>query len=264
MVGHLPAPTKVPAPLNVDGLTFSFDGISSPVLREVEFVCESGEIYGLFGDNGSGKTTLLNVLTGFLRPERGNVLYYGATPFRHDALTVQRFRGGLARSFQVPALIGDLSVLDNLLLATRLPGESFCSLMRPFDRSCECDAIARAEAALEEFGLVDLRRQPAATLSYGQRRIVSVLLTLLTGSGLVLLDEPFANVHPATVELLMTLLRRETARGKTLLLVEHPPRYIIQLATTAFLLRDGRLRRVTSPDPDALQEAIYRFAYESH
>ncbi len=222
------------------GLSFSVNGRT--VLTGLNFEAEAGRVYGLFGPNGGGKTTLFNVLSGLYRPTAGRLLLYGSEPRRHDPYHVSAHGGGLARTFQVPALADHLSAEENLLLSYRLPGEGFTSLFYRSRGSLQREAEVRREIAehLEMFGLSHKAGAQAGALSYGERRLLTNIGALLTGAGVILLDEPFANVNVRHVAAFKQLLRGVTAAGRTVLLIEHLPDNLLGLADTLLQLRGGR------------------------
>jgi branched-chain amino acid transport system ATP-binding protein len=222
------------------GLSFSVNGRA--ILAGLNFEAEAGRVYGIFGPNGGGKTTLFNVLSGLYRPTAGRVLLYGSEPRRHDPYHVSAHKGGLARTFQVPAVSDHLSVEENLLLSYRLPGEGFASLFYRSRSSLRREAEARREITehLEVFGLSHKAETPAGALSYGERRLLTNIGALLTSTGIVLLDEPFANVNVRHVAVFKRLLRGAAAAGRVVLLIEHLPDNLLGLADTLLQLRGGR------------------------
>lgn len=236
------------ASLRVADVSFGFAKGSKPLLQDINFECYGGTIYGLFGNNGSGKTTLFNLISGFLKASTGEIQYHGQSPPSHDPLTICSFREGLTRTFQVPVLVNELSVYENLLLAFRIPGENFVSLLhrRSKHKDYPSDIIDRVNSLIRDFGLESMRSASASTLSHGYRRIVSNLVALLSESQIVLLDEPFANVADAHIETLEHLLRTEALiRQKCILVIEHSPqRFLDGWVDTVFYLR-GSLRTIS-------------------
>ncbi|MER3602006.1 MAG: ABC transporter ATP-binding protein [Nitrososphaerota archaeon] len=176
----------------------------------------------LIGPNGSGKTTLINVISGFYKPDAGQVLYdsrdiTGWPPHRI-------YRLGLARTFQIPSLFWKLTVLENLLVAEKThPGESFLrALLRSSWRRREEEAAERALRILELLGLGELWDRPAYALSGGQMKLLEIGRALMTGARLLLLDEPVSGVNPTLAhEVFSSLVRLRNELGITFLIVEH-------------------------------------------
>jgi branched-chain amino acid transport system ATP-binding protein len=226
--------------ISATGLSFSVNG--REILAGLNFEADAGRVYGLFGPNGGGKTTFFNVLSGLYRPTAGHLLLYGAEPRRHDPYHISAHGGGLSRTFQVPALADQLSVEEHLLLSYRLPGEGFASLFYRSRSFLRREAEARREIFehLEVFGLSHKARAQAGALSYGERRLLTNIGALLTGAGIILLDEPFANVNVRHVVAFKRLLRAAAAAGRTVILIEHLPDNLLGLADTLLQLRGGR------------------------
>lgn len=251
--------------LRVTDVSFGFAKGATPLLQDINFECHAGTIYGLFGNNGSGKTTLFNLISGFLKASHGEIQYYGQSPSSHDPLTICSFREGLTRTFQVPVLVNELSVYENLLLAFRVPGERFVSLLhrRSKDRDYPSEITDRMNSLTRDFGLESIRSELAGTLSHGYRRIVSNLVALLTESQIVLLDEPFANVADWHIETLERLLRTEALmRQKCILVIEHSPqRFLDGWVDTVFYLKGG-LRTISfSADLERARQTLNGLLY---
>jgi len=210
--------------LEIKNLSFSFK--DRKILHNISFETSPGKIYGLFGPNGSGKTTLFNLISGLYRPNAGIIRYYGICPKRMEPLGIARLGNGLARTFQDPVVINDLSVEENVLLAYRLPQEGFISLLYRGARSFNQERIALTEVQcwLAHFKLTAKKNMPAGELSYGERRLVANITAILMGSGILLLDEPFANLNVLMIQKLKGWLRKIALEEKrTILIIEHSP-----------------------------------------
>src|SRR5205823_3696931 len=156
--------------LSVEGITRHFYGVAA--LSDVSFEVQPGELLSIIGPNGSGKTTLFNIITGFLRADRGRVHLHGKDITGQPPHAIAR--KGLVRTFQDVRLFANLSALDNLRLAIQQHQEEnlFARfLWTPRVRRLESEATRRASALLEEFGLAAFGHTPAARLSYGQRKL---------------------------------------------------------------------------------------------
>lgn len=243
-------------------LSFSID--ARPILGGLNFEVAGGRVYGLFGANGSGKTTLFNLLSGVYRPSSGRVLLYGAEPRRYDPYHVSTHGAGLSRTFQVPAVADDLSVMDNLLLSFRLPGEGFSSLFHRtrISRRAEDEARRKITRVLERFDLGAKAGSPAGALSFGERRLLTNVGALLTGAKIMLLDEPFANLNARHVATLKELLRGAAVNeGRAVLLIDHTPDNMLGLADALLQLRG---RKVESYEVAAgSQEELVRIVHST-
>ncbi len=191
----------------VDGVTFSL---------------AAGKITILIGPNGSGKTTLVNVISGYYKPDSGDVYYKAAKITGWPPHRI--YRAGIARTFQIPSLFMKLSVLENVLAAERTnPGESF--LKAPFQRFWdrqETESTERAARILSLLGLSELWNQQASTLSGGQMKLLEMGRALMSGAKVLLLDEPISGVNPTLAhEIFGALVRSREEMGVTFLIIEH-------------------------------------------
>lgn len=185
-----------------------------------------GEIVALVGANGSGKTSLLNVFSALLRPAQGEVRLYGRPIGRSGPASVATLRpGGVARSFQVPFLQGEFNAWMNVRLGERIAraaGSNAATFLR------------NARNVFESLGLDRLGDALVGTLSLGQRRRVELARVFATRAGLLLLDEPFANLDATGVETVGLLLREAADRGAALLIVEHRQEAIGRYCDSSF------------------------------
>jgi len=188
----------------------------------VSFSLAAEKITILIGPNGSGKTTLVNVISGYYKPDEGEVFYKrtnitGWPPHRI-------YRAGIARTFQIPSLFVKLSVLENVLAAERAnPGESFLKAPFPslWDRQ-EAESTERAVRILDLLGLSEVWNQQASTLSGGQMKLLEMGRALMSGAKVLLLDEPISGVNPTLAhEIFGALVRSREEMGVTFLIIEH-------------------------------------------
>ena len=232
--------------LEAAGLEVRFGGLLA--LRDCSFTVESGRITCLVGPNGAGKTTIFNVITGFLKPNQGNVAFKGQSL---DGLTPQAIVGtGIARTFQNLRLFVDLTALDNVLvgLPAQAGEEPIGAIFRPLH-------VARAQkrrreealATLDHVGLADRAHEYVRNLSYGEQKLLTVARVLATGAELLLLDEPASGLSAGALDGIMALLRRLQSEGKTLLVVEHNTRVVQQIADEVLFLHQGHLMATGSP-----------------
>jgi branched-chain amino acid transport system ATP-binding protein len=230
-------------------LSRSFGGLAA--VRDVSIALHQGELHAVIGPNGAGKSTLFNVVTGFERGDGGDVRFagqsvYGRRPHR-------LVRAGMVRTFQLTKALAVMSVLDNMLLATRNPGERLAlAAVRPAWRAHERDARDRALALLETFGLAAKATDYAGTLSGGQRKLLELARALMLEPRMLLLDEPLAGVNRTLgATLLQHIVRLRDERGMTILLVEHDMDVVMRYSDTVVVMGEGRV--VTSGRPEEVR-----------
>lgn len=218
--------------LEVRNVTKRFGGVTA--VNRVSLSLEPGKIYGLIGPNGSGKTTLFNCITG-IEPRDTGVIRFKRR--RIDGLKPhQVFHLGLGRTFQVIRVFPELTALENLLVVT----------MGDYRR-----ARARAEEMLRFVKLESLAGEYAGNLSYGQQKLVEFVRVLMTDPNLILLDEPAAGVHRSLLNELLDAVRALRDRGKTVFLVEHDMKVVMDLCETVFVLDHGD--KLAEGPPAAIQ-----------
>jgi branched-chain amino acid transport system ATP-binding protein len=220
--------------LATTGLTKEFRGFVA--VNDVNLTVRTGTIHALIGPNGAGKTTCFNLLTKFLPPTRGTILFKGRDITGMKPADVARL--GLVRSFQISAVFAHLSSLVNVRLALqRARGGSF-----DFWRSEEVLSVYddRARALLEDVGLSDYIDTPAAELSYGRKRALEIATTLALEPEMMLLDEPTAGMAHEDVDRVVALIRR-IRKGRTILMVEHNLSVVEGLCDTITVLARGQV-----------------------
>lgn len=206
--------------LEIAELDKSFDGIKALV----GFSCSlrGGEILGLIGPNGAGKTTLFNVLTGFLPADGGEAVFRGKNLLKTPPHKIANL--GIARTFQKLRLIRQVSVLDNVLLAFKnQPGERLGNIFFRWRRCAAAEASNRRKALslLENVGLAAKANDPAEALSYGQQKLLSIVMCLAADANLLLLDEPVAGIAPEMREKILAIIKELPQQGKSAIVIEH-------------------------------------------
>jgi branched-chain amino acid transport system ATP-binding protein len=220
--------------LEVQGLTKHFGALAA--LSDVSFVVRAGEVFSVIGPNGAGKSTLFNVIAGLHEPSAGRVRFGGedVTGLPPDAVN----RRGLAKTFQITNIFPAISVWENVSVAaqSRVPesGRIVSLWRRP-------DVDARVAELLAAFGLDRRRDEPAETLSHGEQRYLEICLALATEPTLLMLDEPTAGMTPGETREATALIRKiATARGLTLLLIEHDMSVVMGISDRVAVLHFGR------------------------
>ncbi|MEO6204701.1 MAG: ABC transporter ATP-binding protein [Mycobacteriales bacterium] len=199
-----------------------FGGLTA--VNEVSFAVEEGAAVGLIGANGAGKTTLFNCLTGFDKPTSGDVLLRGKSLLkmaRHKVV-----RAGVARTFQIVRPFPDLPVLANVLVPLIARGE-------------KGDLRAKGLQVLERVGLTHRAASPSSQLSEGDLKRLEMARALATRPSLLLLDEPFAGLSVAEIEVLSDTIRQLRTDGTTLIVVEHKIGSLLQLVDRVVAMDQG-------------------------
>ncbi|TXL90916.1 ABC transporter ATP-binding protein [Streptomyces sp. IB2014 016-6] len=230
---------------------------SLTAVDDVSLRLPAGARHAVIGPNGAGKTTLLNLIAGTDRPDHGTIALSGTDITR--TATAKRSRLGIARSFQQPSVIGELTVLDNIVLAGwrhhPLRGGAW---RRPSRYRQHAES---AERHLEAVGLADSAHRPAADLSHGQRRMLDLAAALAGDPRLMLLDEPAAGLTDGDIGRLLTILHG-LPDTVAVILVEHHVEVVAELAETVTVLAAGRVL-ITGPTAEALAHPEVRDAYHA-
>ncbi|MEO6125145.1 MAG: ABC transporter ATP-binding protein [Ilumatobacteraceae bacterium] len=225
--------------LSANGITVRFGGVVA--VDNVSFDVPDGTTLGLIGPNGSGKSTFLNALTGVV-PSTGTASLDGRRlPLGKPRSTR---RAGLARTFQTPQNFGELSCIENVLLADsdrRFTGLTGAWLARPSMWRSERARWKRALDHLELVGLGAHAEQPASLLSYGQQRMLELARSLVGTPSILLLDEPSAGLNATETAELGRILLDVRDRGLALLIVDHKIDFIDSLCDTIVVLQLGRV-----------------------
>jgi branched-chain amino acid transport system ATP-binding protein len=245
--------------LKTEGLTKEFAGFVA--VNDVNLQVERGTIHALIGPNGAGKTTCFNLLTKFLDPTHGRIVYNGQDITAAQPADIARM--GLVRSFQISAVFPHLTVLENVRIALqRARGGSF-----DFWRSRSVlDAFNdRATALLDDVGLASFASLMAVELPYGRKRALEIATTLALDPEMMLLDEPTAGMGHEDVERIAALIKR-VAANRTVLMVEHNLSVVANLSNRITVLTRGRILtegdyETVSSNP-AVQEAYLGVGHE--
>ena len=220
--------------LSTSGLTKEFAGFTA--VSGVDLRVERGTIHALIGPNGAGKTTCFNLLTKFLPPSKGTIVFNGRDITREKPAEIAR--RGLVRSFQISAVFPQLSVLTNVRVALqRKRGDCF-----DFWRSEDALKPLEAEAMrlLESVGLASYARLTAGELSYGRKRALEIATTLALDPEMLLLDEPMAGMGREDVERIAALIKKVSA-NRTILMVEHNLSVVASLSDRITVLARGQV-----------------------
>lgn len=220
--------------LETKGLSKSFLGFVA--VDDVDLKVRQGHIHALIGPNGAGKTTCFNLLTKFIKPSSGQIIYDGHE-ITHDG-PAQIARKGIIRSFQISAVFPEMSVLENVRIALqRATGQSF-----HFWRSDSGlnKLNGRALELLDEVGLADFANEQTLNLPYGRKRALEIATTLAMKPSLMLLDEPTQGMGHEDVARVTDLIKQVSA-GRTILMVEHNMNVVASIADRITVLARGSI-----------------------
>lgn len=225
--------------LEATKLSKRFGGLAA--ISDLSFHVDQGEILGLIGPNGSGKTTLFNLITGFLSPTAGKLLFKGTSiaGLRPDRVA----RKGIVRSWQQTSLFGDMTTLENVIMGHHLQIRSrfWKAIFNTASaRKEEAGIKQNAEEILEYMGLAPSKNELARNLPHGYQRALGVSIALAANPELLLLDEPFSGLNQVETDAMVDQLGKIRDRGITLILVEHNVRAVMGFCERIIALNFGR------------------------
>lgn len=230
--------------LDIQGLAKTYGG--KRVVNGLSFQVMQGEIIGLLGPNGAGKTTAFYMTIGLIRPEEGKVFFQGIDVT--DRPVHERARMGMGYLAQEPSVFRSLTVEQNILCI--LEGLPLSKQERK----------RRLEVLLGELHLEHLAKKTAAALSGGERRRVEITRALVTNPSLLLLDEPFANIDPISVQDVKHLIRLLAKKGISILITDHNAREIFSIVDKSYLVQEGKVA-IEGTVEDLLNNESARLTY---
>ncbi len=244
----------------VSELTKRFGGLTA--VAGVSFSIARGEIVGVFGPNGSGKTTLLNLIAGIYPPTDGRLIWKDRPLQVRQPHYVAEL--GIIKTFQNPLLFEELSVAQHVLIAAHLRLKRSLGLQRVTTllRPARHDAVLReqVERVLKLCRLSAMRDEPAASLSYGDEKMLGVAMALMCEPELLLLDEPATGLGQDEVQNLEGVLRDLRAHGTTLCIIDHKVGFLGGLADRAIAMHHGS-KIAEGPPAAVLNDAAVIEAY---
>lgn len=220
--------------LETSGLTKSFMGFTA--VNAVDLRVRRGSIHALIGPNGAGKTTCFNLLTKFLTPDAGTILFNGIDITRERPSQIAR--RGVIRSFQISAVFPHLSALENVRIGLQRALGTEMHFWRGARSLRQLDD--RAMDLLTQVGLTDFARVPTAELAYGRKRALEIATTLAMEPELMLLDEHTQGMGHEDVERITELIR-QVASGRTVLMVEHNMNVIADISDHITVMQRGEI-----------------------
>ena len=211
--------------LNIKDLSKGYSG--KTIVNRLSFTVNKGEVVGLLGPNGAGKTTAFYMTIGLIRPDSGSI-FFENRDITHLPVHI-RAKIGMGYLAQEPSIFRSLTVEQNIL----------CILETlPLTR---VERKKRLEELLEELHLTPLSKKKAITLSGGERRRLEITRSLITNPKLLLLDEPFANIDPLTIQDVKLMIRHLTSKNISVLITDHNAREVSSIVDRAYLIQQGRV-----------------------
>lgn len=237
--------------LEIKGLTRRFGGLLA--VNNVSFHTVEGEILSVIGPNGAGKSTLFKLISSFLRPTRGEVLFRDKRISGLKPHIVARM--GVVRTFQETTIFRSMTVRDNIIIAHHL--RSKASLLGFYLRSRQAvkDEAAFGKSTDEILDFLDLntiKNEIASNLPHGHLRALGIAIGLATNPSVLLLDEPFAGMNHDETERALNMVREVRNRGVTVLLVEHDMRAVMSISDRIIVLNFGE--KIAEGAPAEIQE----------
>jgi branched-chain amino acid transport system ATP-binding protein len=221
-------------------------------LRDVSVLIPRGRLTAIIGPNGAGKSTFFNMISGALRPTEGRIFFEEReiTGLPQHALA----RMGIAKSYQITNIFPNLTVLENVRVAAQALVSRF-EIWRP--RIAFTEPFREAGALLEVVGLTARARLPAGSLSHGEQRALEIAIALAAKPRLLLLDEPTAGMSPEETRVMMELIVK-LARERTVVLVEHKMKLVMNISDHVIVLHHGEVLAEGSPDEIRANEEVKR------
>ncbi len=234
--------------LEIEDIQMSFGGIKA--LDGVSLRVQKNTVAGLIGPNGSGKTTLLNVISGFLAPEKGRVIFKGRD--LSDLKPYEISRLGMCRTFQIIRLFRNMTVLESMLVASRVQDDGvspvFFNKKKLMDQ--ERSDVQDALEILDFLEIEHLKHEYASALSGGQQKLLNLGMVLMADPLMILLDEPVAGVNPTLANKIFEKVMQEK-KERTFLVIEHNIDILMSFCDIIYVMNKGKL--VASGTPEEIQ-----------
>ncbi|MDR3376150.1 MAG: ABC transporter ATP-binding protein [Ancalomicrobiaceae bacterium] len=239
--------------LKVENLTKRFGNLVA--VADISMVVEPGEIRAVIGPNGAGKTTFFNMISGFLTPTTGRILFENRDI--SQVAPSQRVKLGMARTFQITEVFPELSVRENLQIAVEAALGYGLSVRMSEDAAEEVHAEVSELLGLS--GLTDKADRFVGELSHGDQRTTEIMMALALKPRLLLLDEPTAGMgDQETFDIAKLIRKLHRQQGLSIVLIEHDMRIVFNLADRIMVLAEGRMLAEGTPKEIAANEAVQK------
>lgn len=245
--------------LELIGISKCFDGVKAVDSVSLDF--SSNKITAFIGPNGAGKTTVFNLISGFLKPDKGSIKFKGQNIVGLPPSRIAR--KGIGRLFQDIRIFKEMIVLDNVMAAFRnQAGEKWwVSLTNPFKvKRQEKELVEKADHLLQFVDLIGKKNEQAENLSYGQQKLLAIARLLASDAEILLLDEPTAGVSPSIIPHLLEVIRTLRDQGKAVILIEHNLNVVSEISDWVFFMDEGQVTYFGLP-VDVLGNTEVRQAY---
>jgi ABC-type branched-subunit amino acid transport system ATPase component len=225
--------------LEINNISKCYNGLR--VLDDLSAKIPAKKIVGLIGPNGAGKTTLFNIINRMTEPNNGIIYFKNTDIIRLPSYMIARL--GIIRTFQEMRIVGDLSVIENVLLCSKnIIGEKLLEVFmkaRAIKANERCN-IDKALSLLNYAGLQENINTLASNLSYGQQKLLSIVCCLAADADMLLLDEPIAGIAPLMVEKILSIIAELPQKGKSILLIEHNIEALMRICDHIIFLDAGK------------------------
>ena len=239
--------------LMTEGVNKSFDAVTAA--EDITVDVPHGAVWSLIGSNGAGKTTFVNMVTGYVKPDTGRILFEEDDITRLSPREITRL--GIRRSFQIPQLCADLSVLDNMLVSQSLNSPEPPSFWQKARSGPDLD---QAMATLEKFKIADNRDRLMGEISAGVRKLLDIAMAISGKPRVMMLDEPTSGVATEEKFPIMDLVMEVLAAANvTILFVEHDMDIVTRYSERVLAFYDGRIIANDAPDEVLGDEAVQRY-----
>ncbi|MDD5701728.1 MAG: ABC transporter ATP-binding protein, partial [Dehalococcoidales bacterium] len=236
--------------LEVKGLTKDFGGLRA--VNNLDLTIKPGELVGLCGPNGAGKTTFFNLITGYIRPSHGQVMFEGKDITGKTPHSIARL--GIVRTFQHSSIFSDLTVLENVVMARHLKtGVGFLeTVLNTRGNRCKDEVNSKcSQDILRLVGLGDMAQTMAKTLAHGHKRMLGIAIALAAEPRLLFLDEPLSGMNGEEITDAMVLIKKLWEKGITILLIEHNMRAAMGLCQRMVMVSFGK--KIAEGPPDEIK-----------
>jgi branched-chain amino acid transport system ATP-binding protein len=249
--------------LETNNLSIQFGGVVGAA--EITITVDKGEVIGVIGANGAGKTTFVNLVTGYLVPSSGTIHYMGKDVTKLTPREITDL--GIRRSFQIPQLFGEMTVLDNMLTAQSVAPKVTRSFWKPLQRS---DTMESAMERLEHFGIADSAHQEVSMLPQGVRKILDIAMATVGDPQLVMLDEPTSGVSAEEKFEVMDIVMDAFAQQEvTVMFIEHDMELVERYANRVLAFYNGMViadadSRQALADPQVREYVVGKEIHRTH